>query len=69
MQRFKFNSRQRKLEETVVEYIAVLRKLALDCNYGDKLSEMLRDRLVCGIGDDRIQRRLFSEPDLSFKKH
>ena len=51
-----------------MEYIAVLRKLALDCNYGDKLSEMLRDRLVCGIGDDRIQRRLLSEPDLTFEK-
>lgn len=34
--------------------------------YGEKLAEMLRDRLVCGIGDDRIQRRLLSEPDLTF---
>lgn len=68
VQRFKFNSRNRKNGETVMEYVAVLRKLAQDCNYGDKLSEMIRDRLVCGIGDDRIQRRLLSEPDLSFDK-
>lgn len=46
----------------------MLRKLAQDCNYGDKLSEMLHDRLVCGIGDDRIQRRLSSEPDLTFDR-
>lgn len=36
--------------------------------YGEKLAEMLRDRLVCGIGDDRIQRRLLSEPDLTFDR-
>ncbi|TWW73698.1 hypothetical protein D4764_15G0010940, partial [Takifugu flavidus] len=54
--------------ETVMEFVAVLRKLAQDCNYGDKLSEMIRDRLVCGIVDDRIQRRLLSEPDLTFDK-
>ena len=29
---------------------------------------MLRDRLVCGINDDYIQRRLLSEPRLNFKK-
>ena len=43
-------------------------EIAQDCNYGDKLSEMIRDRLVCGIGDDRIQRQLLSEPDLTFDK-
>ncbi|XDV26337.1 hypothetical protein PO909_030083 [Leuciscus waleckii] len=54
--------------ETVLEYVAVLRKLAHDCNYGEKLTEMLRDRLVCGINDDRIQRRLLAEADLTFEK-
>ena len=29
---------------------------------------MLRDRLVCGINDQRIQRRLLAEQDLSFAK-
>ncbi|XP_056089857.1 uncharacterized protein LOC130069774 [Rhinichthys klamathensis goyatoka] len=68
VQRFKFNSRSREEGETVLEYVAVLRKLAHDCNYGEKLTEMLRDRLVCGINDDRIQRRLLAEADLTFEK-
>ena len=68
VQRFKFYSRDRKPEETVLDYVVVLRKLAQDCNYGDKLKEMLRDRLVCGIADDRMQRRLLSETDLTFDK-
>ena len=29
---------------------------------------MLRDRLVCGVNDSRIQRRLLSEPDLTYKR-
>ncbi|XP_055725310.1 uncharacterized protein LOC129815465 [Salvelinus fontinalis] len=67
VQRFKFDSRMRKPIESVGEYVAELRKLALDCNYGNTLSQMLRDRLVCGINDDRIQIRLLSEPNLTFE--
>ena len=29
---------------------------------------MLQDRLVCGIDDPKVQRRLLAEPDLSFDK-
>ena len=29
---------------------------------------MLRDRIVCGINDVRIQRRLLAEPGLSLAK-
>ena len=29
---------------------------------------MLRDRLVCGVEEPKIQRRLLAEPDLSFDK-
>ncbi len=65
MQRFKFKS---KPNETVADYVAVLHELAQHYNYGDKLKEMLRDRLVCGIEADEIQRRLLAEPGLTFEK-
>ncbi|CAL1608164.1 unnamed protein product [Knipowitschia caucasica] len=68
VQRFKFISRTRTANETVTEYVAVLRELAQHCNYGDKLKEMLRDRLVCGNAEDRIQRRLLAEPELTFEE-
>ena len=67
VQRFKFDSRIRKPTESVAEYVAELRKLSQDCNYGATLPQMLRDRLVCGINDDRIQRRLLSETNLNFE--
>ncbi|KAI7806716.1 hypothetical protein IRJ41_010699 [Triplophysa rosa] len=67
VQRWKFNSRNRHPDETIVEYVAELRKLAQDCNFGDTLTVMLRDRLVCGVNDDGIQRRLLAEDGLTFE--
>ncbi|KAI7802842.1 hypothetical protein IRJ41_020318 [Triplophysa rosa] len=67
VQRFKFDLRTKKPTETMTEYVAELRCLAQDCNYGATLNQMLRDRLVCGIDDDRIQRRLLSETNLTFE--
>ena len=32
------------------------------------LHDMLRDRLVCGLRDMKLQRRLLAEPSLTFKK-
>ena len=32
------------------------------------MDDMLRDRLVCGVNDSCIQRRLLAEPDLTLKK-
>ena len=68
VQRLKFNSRVRNSGESVATFVSELRRLTADCNYGATLKDMLRDRLVCGINDDRIQRRLLSETDLDFDK-
>ena len=38
------------------------------CNFGQSLENMLRDRLVVGIDNEAIQRRLLSETTLTFKK-
>ena len=48
--------------------MAELRRLSEHCDYGDKLEEMLRDRLVCGIANKRYQQRLLGEVDLTFDK-
>ena len=68
VQRYKFDSRFRQPDETVNAYVAELRQLAQDCNFETTLKQMLRDRLVCGINDDRVQRRLLAETDLTFER-
>ena len=67
MQRYRFNTRHRQPGETVATYVAQLKKLGEHCNF-HSLEEMVRDRLVCGIADGRIQRRLLQEPDLDYQK-
>ena len=60
-ERFMFNTRDRLPEESVSVYIASLTKLTEHCGYGEQIDSMLRDRLVCGINNERIQQRLLSE--------
>lgn len=67
VQRYKFHSRTRKSTESVATYIAELRALGEHCKFHD-LNMMIRDKLVCGINDFNIQRRLLQEPSLTFQK-
>ena len=60
-ERFHFHKREQAMGETISEYDAALRKLAVHCDFGDKLDDMLRDRFVCGLRHEPIQRRLLSE--------
>ena len=53
--------------ETVSMYVAELRHIAEHCKF-DNLESMLCDRLICGIQDPRIQRRLLAEAKLEFKQ-
>ena len=66
--RLKFNSRFRQPRETIHQYVAELRSLSEHCDFRDQLEDMIRDRLVCGVNDERIQRRLLAESRLDFKK-
>lgn len=68
LQRWHFNTRVRAAGESIASYVAALRALGLHCDYGDKLPEMIRDRLVCGVNHKGIRRKLLSEPDLTFDK-
>ena len=67
VQRFHFNSRSRASNESIAAYVAALRELALKCEFGDHLQEMLRDRLVCGVNHKGIQRKLLAEADLTYE--
>lgn len=67
VQRFKFNRRDQLPNETLADYLAELRRLSEHCEFTD-LEEMLLDRLICGMRDERLQRRLLADADLTFKK-
>ena len=54
--------------EQATDFVSALRNLAEHCEYRDTLETMLRDMIVCGIRDEKIQRRLLVEKDLAFQK-
>lgn len=66
--RFRFNSRTRQEGESVSDYVAALKHLAIHCGYEASLDDMLRDRITCGINNPDIQRRLLSEAEMDFQK-
>ena len=60
--RSKFYQCVKKPGDSVATYLSELRALTNDCEFGDTLNViMLRDRLVCGLNDPIIQKRLLTE--------
>ena len=59
----------RKMGESVSQYMTELRRLSQYYECGDSLDSMLRDCVVCGINHDCTQQRLLSEgANLSLQK-
>ena len=67
-QRCTFNSRLQQPGVSISTFIAQLRIIAQHCKFGTVLDDMLRDRLVCGCRDKRLQYKLLSDPELTFDK-
>ena len=67
-ERFHFHRRNQATGESIVDYIAELQRLSAHYKFGDYLDQALRDRLVCGLRVESIQKRLLAETDLTLKK-
>ena len=67
-ERFQFHRRNQAVGESVNEYVAELRRLTKHCEFGAYLDDALRDRFVCGLRSETIQKKLLTETDLSFQR-
>lgn len=68
IQRYWFNCRLWQEGESVAQYLSELRVLSEICDFGLSLDDMLKNRLVCGVGDQGIQRKLLVEDGLTMKR-
>ena len=69
MQRFAFNSCTRKDNKSFADFIAALRHLSEHCAFGNSLGDMLRDHLICGCNNERLQCQLLAKtPAPSFEE-
>ena len=65
---FSFQFYSSSVKKTIAAFVGELRTLSEFCNFGEKLDDMLRDRIVCGITHTVMQRCLLSETDLTLVK-
>ena len=61
LDRMRLHHRNQGETETVTEYIAALKKIATNCNYGDELEARLRDQFMFGLRSEKIVNRLLEE--------
>ena len=66
--RFYFHRRNQLSTESIAEYMVELRKLATHCDFRDYLNQALHDRLVCGLVNHNIQKKLLTEANLTLTK-
>ena len=67
-ERFRFHKRDQREDENINTYVAEIKKLSEHCEFGAALNDSLRDRFVCGLHNESIQKRLLVETSLTFEK-
>ena len=68
MERHKFNTRVQQHGESIQTYVSDLKNKASTCEFGDLKDEMIKDRLVRGIENDKLRRGLLREEKLTLQK-
>ena len=68
-ERYLFNSRQQEPGASFDRYVTALRQIADKCAF-DAITpdDLLRDRIIFGIADDKVRERLLHEPELNLAK-
>lgn len=67
MERCSFHQASQSQTESIVEFVARLKKLSLHCNFND-LQTALRDQFICGIREHDIKIKLFRQDGLTSEK-
>ncbi|XP_031789191.1 uncharacterized protein LOC116418285 [Nasonia vitripennis] len=67
MERCTFHTSKQESHESIMDFIARLKKLATHCNFTE-LDNAIRDQLVCGVSDKDIRIKLFEEKTLTLQK-
>ena len=66
-ERYMFNKRDQAAGESIDTYVASLRSLSKTCNYGVLTDNLIRDRMVVGILDKGIRKKLLQESKLTLQ--
>ena len=67
-ERYMFNKRVQDAGESIDHFITDIIKLAEHCQYGELKDDLIRDKLVSGIRDDKVREKLLGMKDLNLVK-
>ena len=57
-----------KRGESIQSFVADLKNKASACEFGELKDEMIKDRLVCGVENQRLRRNVLREGKLTLQK-
>lgn len=60
-ERYLFNKHEQESGESFDAYLTNLLSLAKTCNFGQLKENLIRDRIVIGIRDNSIRKKLLAE--------
>ncbi|KAJ1197721.1 hypothetical protein NDU88_001575 [Pleurodeles waltl] len=66
--RFKCYHRKQQLEESVEDYVAALKNLALSCKFGNLHDDLIRDQIIMHTANHHIQEKLWSRGEASLRE-
>ena len=67
-ERFRFYQRNQAAGESVHDFLADLRRIAITCEFKDFLNQALCDHFVHGLRAEGMQKRLLTKPDLNIAR-
>lgn len=67
-ERARFNKRRQQVGENIETFVTDLHCLAKHCQYGQLAEELIRDRVVIGILDNKLSEILQLDPELTLEK-
>ena len=68
-ERYRFNLRGQRADEQFEQYVTALRQLALRCDFENITpDQILRDRIMFGITDNKVRDRLLREKGLTLER-
>ena len=65
---YEFHLRKQEPTESIEAYVAAIRQLAKNCNFGQLRDKLIRDQVVVGIRDDSIGEKLLADKQLTLDK-
>ncbi|XP_041983341.1 uncharacterized protein LOC121736312 [Aricia agestis] len=68
-ERYNFRRRVQNRSENIANFVTDLKKLSKNCGFvNDSLFENFKDQFVCGLRNDSIRQRIFTEEGVTFDK-